>query len=289
MKAPIFGNARRNSDHSAGARCRIARRRPPGFTLVELLVVIAIISILASMLLPALGRAQETSRRIYCVNNLHQLGLSAIYYTEDFEDDYPARQGGYVGPSGQYVGRWPQKLLSYYVNLKVLRCPSDGPALPLTMISNMVMYPGDSSPRSYFMNGWNDYFSATMTNDTEFNNYVNGYSTTCLKNSWIPHPSETIVFCEKKSIVSHYFMDLEELEYSSDYPASVRAGNDDTKLEQGRHSSGGIGTRSGGSAYGFADGSARYLRYWSALGPVNQFCIMDAQRTDPRYALSGSY
>jgi prepilin-type N-terminal cleavage/methylation domain-containing protein len=54
-----------------------------GFTLIELLVVIAIIAILMALLMPALERAREQAKRIICLNNMHELTLGWILYTED--------------------------------------------------------------------------------------------------------------------------------------------------------------------------------------------------------------
>ena len=59
------------------------------FTLIELLVVIGIIAILASMLMPALGKAQEKARQTTCINQLKQLSTATFMYKADNRDAWP--------------------------------------------------------------------------------------------------------------------------------------------------------------------------------------------------------
>lgn len=60
--------------------------RLKGFTLIELLVVIAVIAILAALLFPVLTHVREKARQTHCANNLHQIGLAAQAYEQDYDD-----------------------------------------------------------------------------------------------------------------------------------------------------------------------------------------------------------
>jgi prepilin-type N-terminal cleavage/methylation domain-containing protein len=65
------------------------RLKNKGFTLLELLVVIAVIAMLVAIVMPALARAKEQGREIYCQNNLHQMYVAAMVYTENHKGSFP--------------------------------------------------------------------------------------------------------------------------------------------------------------------------------------------------------
>jgi prepilin-type N-terminal cleavage/methylation domain-containing protein len=111
------------------------QRRCKIFTLIELLVVIAIISILASMLLPALKNARATAVKSLCLNQEKTMGLSISMYSVDYDawvvpgtGGKPAELGGanranwayYIAP---YI--YPDK--KYWAMRKgtIFSCPAD--------------------------------------------------------------------------------------------------------------------------------------------------------------------
>ncbi len=74
-------------------------RAAPGFTLVEMLVVISIITVLLSLLLPALGKARNLALQIVCASNLRSLGQGVFIYIGEYKN-YPMPAGWHNQNSG---------------------------------------------------------------------------------------------------------------------------------------------------------------------------------------------
>jgi prepilin-type N-terminal cleavage/methylation domain-containing protein len=252
-------------------------QRKLAFTLIELLVVIAIIAILAAMLFPVLSHAQETGRRINCMNSLRQLELANQMYVTD--------NHGYYTPRDEN-NSWPNRLYDTYArNIKILLCPTDvalGSGPPDTVGLSFSNNVADASPRSYLINGWNDYFAGQFgTTDWRTLQPEIGGVGSGIRDTAISHPSDTIVFGEKRHDVGDFFMDLLE-----------NGGNDFTGIaEQGRHDNNGLVSSqnmgagsSGGSNYAVADGSARFIKFPQAVDPLNLWAVTDSNRM--AYAIS---
>lgn len=70
-----------------------------GFTLIELLVVISIISLLISILLPALGAARRAAQVSGCLSNVRQLGIAQQAHANDYKERITWEdQTGDLGP-----------------------------------------------------------------------------------------------------------------------------------------------------------------------------------------------
>jgi prepilin-type processing-associated H-X9-DG protein/prepilin-type N-terminal cleavage/methylation domain-containing protein len=102
-----------------------------GFTLIEMLVVFAVIAVLATLMVPAIGRWLEMGRSAACVGNLRQMGKAHMSFVADND--------GFMIPAA-----------------KINRYRPDGPSVPYQFWFNALEpYMGSEGPASRATHGLN--------------------------------------------------------------------------------------------------------------------------------------
>jgi prepilin-type N-terminal cleavage/methylation domain-containing protein len=96
-----------------------------GFTLIELLVVIAIIAILAALLLPVISAAKSRAQRTTCLNNLRQISLGVLMYSDDSNDASPSPGEAAASTNAVTLYSGYKALMKSYVGLNGTSSPQD--------------------------------------------------------------------------------------------------------------------------------------------------------------------
>jgi prepilin-type processing-associated H-X9-DG protein len=206
--------------------------------LIELLTVIAVIAVLAAILLPALSKASERARAIFCLNNTKQLGLAWQLYADEHDGRLPYNLGmdGTFRTNLNWVNNvmtWDlspdntnpatiteASLGSYASGATIIyRCPSDH---ALSAIQRAAGW--DARVRSYSMNAMVGDAGSFSTNGVNVNNpnYAQFFKTT-----QILRPSEIFVFLDEHpdSINDGYFLERDYYPEWHDLPASYHNGS----------------------------------------------------------------
>ena len=131
------------------------RSRGRGFSLIELLVTISIISILISLLLPAVQSAREAARRMQCQSQIKQIGL-AIHTYHDVHRTLPmlndwnpaAAWGGWPYNFSVFIRLMPQlEQSNVFDKVDFNSRLVEGPNIPI-LGSNISIFhcPSDTAP-----------------------------------------------------------------------------------------------------------------------------------------------
>ncbi len=133
---------------------RYYSNRQNGFTLVELLVVISIISLLMSIMLPALGRAREMARQVSCASNMRQISLAFNMFGMSNEDEIPVASkimganNPWIWALLPYIQGDENKSQTFERPAELWFCPSDRDPYP------SLFAPHGQEYTSYALNGY---------------------------------------------------------------------------------------------------------------------------------------
>jgi hypothetical protein len=141
---------------------RLSNQRTTALTMVEVLVVIVVLAVFAAVLLPTLAH-RERLRRIPCVSNLKQIGLSYLIWAGDNGDKYPMRVSVTNGGTMELVATGNvaavfEVMSNELYTPKLLICPEDTHRVWATNFSAGF----DNSHISYFVGVDADQTSSQM-------------------------------------------------------------------------------------------------------------------------------
>ncbi len=171
-------------------------KRSTAFTLIELLVVIAIIAVLAAILFPVFAQAREAARKTACLSNMRQIGMATRLYMQDYDEQFPQTKmtvsqpqiddadGSLESPDYgslfamilSYTGHGGQSDEDHLFQQTLFACPSDSKPFDSNCPDKINI--GGPHVISYLVNGF----------------FVWG-----LSDAGVAHPSETIIYTERRS------------------------------------------------------------------------------------------
>lgn len=99
--------------------------RAGGFTLVELLIVVIIISLLATLVIPAVQRAVDMARAGYCMNNLRAVAASMRMYLNQSQGNVMPRAAQMPSLGLNDDPSIADALSGFIEDPAILQCPSD--------------------------------------------------------------------------------------------------------------------------------------------------------------------
>jgi prepilin-type N-terminal cleavage/methylation domain-containing protein len=122
------------------------------FTLIELLIVIAIISLLISIILPALSRSRQIGRATLCMSNLHSLCESLQMYADTNEGRLPTGGLAHGGTADESMA-WINTAKRDLGDERIVHCPSDNSPYWLKPLEGTTQKRRMSYANNFYMTG----------------------------------------------------------------------------------------------------------------------------------------